>query len=300
MARGDWKRVSKTRPCPVCGRPDWCVYVGHDDDPEAVICARVESGKRIREAGWLHKLRSDGTNWRNALRRPVRMTQPQADGQPDLAAEAEEATRWTVEHPKAFERFARDLGLSAASLTRLRVGHSPRRRAWMFPMTTVAGEICGIRLRLSNGRKLSVRGGREGLFLPTDIEPGGRILIAEGPTDTAAALDLGQSAVGRPNCRCGVGLLVEMVGSLKPEEVVVASDADEPGRKGAESLASKLLAFCPVRIFTPGGGCKDLRAWLRTGATAIDLASVIAKAPVRRLEVNSKRKGKRSCRTETA
>ena len=95
-------------------------------------------------------------------------------------------------------------------------------------------------------------------------------------------------------------MLVELVGSLKPGEVAIASDADEPGRKGAESLAARLLAYCPVRIFTPGGGCKDLRAWLRAGATAGDLAAAIAEAPARRLEVNSKRKGRKPCRTETA
>jgi hypothetical protein len=300
MTRGDWKRVSKARPCPVCGKGDWCIFTGPEDDPEAAICTRVESGRRIREAGWLHKLRSDGTSWRNSLRRPVRMIQPQDDGRPDLAAEAEAATRWTSDHPEALGRFARDLGLSAESLTRLHAGYSPRRRAWTFPMKDAADNVTGIRLRLGGGRKLSVKGGKEGLFIPEGIEPGGRLLVAEGPTDTAAALDLGQAAVGRPSCTGGVRLLVELVGRLKPEEVAIASDADEAGWKGAEILAASLLAYCPVRIFTPGDGCKDLRAWLRAGATAGDLAAAIAETPARRLEVNSRRKGGRSCRTETA
>ena len=33
-----WQRVSKRRPCPVCERPDWCMYAGPDDSPTAVIC----------------------------------------------------------------------------------------------------------------------------------------------------------------------------------------------------------------------------------------------------------------------
>ena len=55
-----WKRVSKRRPCPICQRPDWCLYDGPENDPTAVICARVESYKCCGEAGWLHRLHDDG------------------------------------------------------------------------------------------------------------------------------------------------------------------------------------------------------------------------------------------------
>lgn len=55
-SRTDWLRVTRHRPCPICGRPDWCLFVGSPTSPEAVICARVESGKRCGEAGWLHQL----------------------------------------------------------------------------------------------------------------------------------------------------------------------------------------------------------------------------------------------------
>ena len=44
-----WKRVSRSDPCPICGKPDWCVVA-----EDAVICARIESLKRCGEAGWLH------------------------------------------------------------------------------------------------------------------------------------------------------------------------------------------------------------------------------------------------------
>ena len=51
------RRVSAAHPCPVCKKPDWCL-----DSPNgtAAICARVESGKRCGDAGWLHR-RSDPT-----------------------------------------------------------------------------------------------------------------------------------------------------------------------------------------------------------------------------------------------
>jgi hypothetical protein len=78
-------------------------------------------------------------------------------------------------------------------------------------MMDVAGRVQGIRLRFSNGRKLAVRGGREGLFVPSGLAATNQLLICEGPTDTAALLDLGFAAVGRPSCAGGTRLLVELL-----------------------------------------------------------------------------------------
>lgn len=51
----DGKRVSRSLPCPVCShlhtRQGWCVV---DAGRGLAICPRVESPKRIGEAGWLH------------------------------------------------------------------------------------------------------------------------------------------------------------------------------------------------------------------------------------------------------
>lgn len=48
-------RVSKKNPCPVCGKPDWCMI---SPDGQSAICARVSSDKPVgnRGAGWLHRL----------------------------------------------------------------------------------------------------------------------------------------------------------------------------------------------------------------------------------------------------
>jgi hypothetical protein len=50
--------------------------------------------------------------------------------------------------------------------------------------------VIGIRLRNDLGRKWAVTGSRQGLFLPGP-HPGQTVLIVEGPTDAAAAVDLG-------------------------------------------------------------------------------------------------------------
>jgi hypothetical protein len=49
----NWIRVSKIHPCPVCGRPNWCLIA---DDGKAAICQRIESNRHIKEAGFLHIL----------------------------------------------------------------------------------------------------------------------------------------------------------------------------------------------------------------------------------------------------
>ncbi len=194
--------------------------------------------------------------------------------------------------PAALARLAAALGVTVASLTRLGIGWSAEHWAWAFPMLDIDGQVLGIRLRRAGGKKTSVRGGREGLFIPEALDLGGRLLVCEGPTDAAAVLDLGFSAVGRPSCLGGVKLLVELVQRVKPAEVVIAGDGDEPGQRGAESLASVLTAYCPaVRIITPPTPFKDARAWRQGGATAADVQLLIDAAPVRRLKLTIRKAG---------
>jgi DNA primase len=157
-------------------------------------------------------------------------------------------------------------------------------------MCDAEGCVLGIQLRFPNGRKLAAKGGREGLFLPRGLPPQSPLLIAEGSTDAAALLDLGFSnVVGRPSCRGGIKLLVALVRKRRRPEVVIAADGDEPGRRGAESLASVLMLFAPsVRVIRPPEGIKDVRAWLRTGGTREDVQQAITAATARRLVIQAR------------
>jgi len=294
--RKSWQRVSKRRPCPVCGKPDWCLVAGDDANPEGAICARVESARRCGEAGWLHVLRRFGptwTPWRRTIHAAARMMERGGDGPADfgkLAADCAAAVR-----PEALDRLAVGLGVSAASLRRLGVGWSIRRGGWTFPMKSPAGAVLGIRLRASGGRKLSVRGGKEGLFIPSDLPTeGGMLLIAEGPTDTAALLDLGFDAVGRPSCTGGISLLIELARARKPSTGGVVSDSDAPGRRGAAALQAKLSVYCPggVRVIEPPTGIKDAREWVRSGATKADVQAAIEAATARNVNIETRIIGK--------
>jgi DNA primase len=150
-------------------------------------------------------------------------------------------------------------------------------------------------LRRPNGFKFSVAGSKEGLFIP--VTTGGessRVFVCEGPTDTAALLDMGSTnVVGRPSCTGGIKLLVDLVRRRQPAEVVIVADADEPGRHGADNLASVMVAYVPtVRVIAPPVGIKDARAWFQRGGTHQEVQHAIDAVPAHRLRVHAVAVGK--------
>lgn len=246
-----WIRVNRRHPCPVCGRGDWCMVAS---DGAATCCARVESDRRVGGAGWYH---ATGTGSRIERREDEQPPRPSTLWWTSFVEDCER------EGEERLPELARALGVSVDALLRLRTGWSRQHRAWAFPMTDRTGKVVGVRLRLPSGRKLAVRGGREGLFIPTGLPArleGRRLLACEGPSDLAVLLDLDMYAIGRPSCTGGVRQVCELVRDRKPAEVVVVGDADGPGRRGARALASTLRCYCRVlRVFIPPQG--DLRDW---------------------------------------
>jgi hypothetical protein len=279
--RNGWHRVTKAKPCTICKRPDWCLLSA---DGSVAICARIESATRCGDAGWLHRLRDDPF-W--PARRFVRsIPLAQTGSRNDLASLA--AGYRDAVNPAHLDELVRSLGSSVDSLTALRIGWSVHHRAWSFPMTDAAGKVVGIRLRRPNGAKFSVTGGKEGLFLPTDDTTDNAMLICEGATDTAALLDMGFSnVVGRPSCSGGVKFVVDLVQLRMPAEVVIVADADKAGQRGAENLASVLVAYTKlVRVVVPKQ-FKDVREFFKAGGTRKQLDHAIAAAPARRLAVRA-------------
>ena len=277
-----WRRVSRRQPCPVCGKPDWCTVTA---DGSAVCCMRVASEKRLRNGGHVHRLTPD--DWHRPhvrrielpawKRRPVRVFG-------DLGSRYEAAAG-----DSTVARLATQLGVSAESLRRLHIGHDGR--AYTFPMRTPNRSVCGIRLRYPNGRKLSVQGGREGLFLPdpaTDEPEPGPLYVCEGPTDTAALLTLGLDAIGRPSCRGAVRLTSDV---SKGRDIVVFADGDAPGQSGAKALVCTLALYCQsVRLIRPPDGAKDVRQWVQRGATRADVQRLVECAARETLTITAKRR----------
>jgi hypothetical protein len=263
---GIWKRVTRASRCPVCQHDSWC-SIG----VRAVHCMRVDNGKPASNGeGWLHPL-ADGAAGYHA---PFARSLPTPVPVRDFAALAE---RWQRDlTPARLQTFADSLGVAPDALRSLGCGWSGS--AFSFPMYNAQRKIVGIRLRTFRGRKFAVTTSRQGAFLHGG-EPHGTLLIVEGPSDAAAGLTLGFDVHGRPSCTGAVSITAALT---RGRDVAIIVDADEPGRRGAEVLASKLLpVVCSLRVVEAPSPHKDLRAWLQAGATAEQVRSLIESQPAR-------------------
>lgn len=241
-----WSRVTRGRPCPVCGKPSWCT-IGE----RGVCCMRVESTRPARNGGWMHPLDARASEQRRTLPPPARLHNPDA-----LLA------RWRADTtPALVSTLASDLHVTAGSLRDLGAVWAAAREAWAFPMRDGAGKTVGIRLRAAGGRKWAVSGSCEGLFYDPDLT--GPALICEGPTDAAAAMTLGFNAVGRPSCTGGVRQIADLLERREIDRAIIIADDDTPGRRGALRLAEELTMRTKV-LAVPA---KDLREFVRLGAT---------------------------------
>lgn len=274
MMKSNWRRVTRREPCTQCGRGDWCVR-----SETAIICMRVQEGsvKPVKTGagiGYLHRLKADVSPRSTICRKPAPVAQP---GEP--IAWGPILARFRTP-PGDLRRFADQLGVTVESLERLGCVWAEEHGAWAFPMRDADGEVVGVRLRSPGGRKWAIKGSKGGIFLPDGGMPdqAERVFVVEGPSDCAAALDIGLVAVGRASCSAGGDDLARL---LCRRDVVIIGDNDEtktapdgrtfrPGYDGAYGLAQRLLqkpAARTVRVIFPLRG-KDVREWKANGATA--------------------------------
>lgn len=242
-------------------KPDWCIYIGPRENPDACICARIESNKRCGDAGWLHKLTDK--RWDIPKHEPH-----QDEPLPDFTR-MQQWFRRDVQKVD-IESFASSLGLTSYSLNRLGIGWCGW--GWTFPMRDEGGVVRGVRVRKPDGSKLAITGSKDGLFVPDGLEYACGIYICEGPTDTAAMLDMGFEAVGRPSCQGATKTLAALVAKIKPPFVAIVADSDAPGMKGAMMLKKEIAPITWSYIFNPPA--KDVRAFLIENGNREDLLSV--------------------------
>ena len=237
------------------------------------ICPRTEEGaiKSCGEAGWLHRVKGNGVP-REAVS-PFRRMIPIQTARPNFSQMMQEQ-RMRVD-PWKLHTLAKELGVQVQVLHNYGVGDDGG--AWTFPMFDADGKTIGIHRRLPNGRKLSVKGSRLGLFMPLQVPDKDPLVITEGLSDALAAANLWCAAIGRPSCSAGLEMIKVIA---ENRDVVIVGDQDIAGRRGAYDLANSLMDIAArLRVVFPPDGVKDLRVWAGKGLTAEVLREQLQKTP---------------------
>lgn len=272
----DWLRVTRQDPCGICEKPDWCCR-----GEKGWCCMRISSEKPIKNGGWFHRFDSD-------YRPPIPLKNPMKPPKKPMIDCGTMLSHWRADtSAENMKLMAEDLGVSVKALEMLRVAHAndlsyadPQwtGEAAVFPMydatCSTGEEPCGIRLRTPEGKKFAVTGSKAGVFFPYGallMIRCDRIFVCEGPTDTAACLDLGLFAVGRAACRGGEEVILSIIEQLSPDECIIVSDNDGPGVAGANDLMENIRI--PKALFVPPG--KDLRAFVAAGGTKLLLEDML-------------------------
>lgn len=161
------------------------------------------------------------------------------------------------------EKLARELTVSTDALRSL--GVTRNGTAWLIPERDASGEVIGRAKRYDDGGKGFVAGGHRGLTYanPLDNYAGSSmsepVFVVEGMSDVAAGLSMGLDVVGRPSATGGADQLAKL---LRDRHVCIIAENDGAGRKGAQSIAEKMLDEArSVRIVSPPPEHKDLRTW---------------------------------------
>lgn len=248
----DWIRVTKREPCPICKKDSWCL-VNHKI--QRIICMRETSPRmkqfRDGQMGWIHPLDP-------SAKPPERKEEPVPPPTINCRALMEQWAKQT--DPEQILDLASDLQVSVQSVRALEFSWSPEHRAWAIPMKDGYGNMVGIRLRARDGRKWSVRGSHSGCFIPL-AGPKPMALVVEGPTDTAAGLDLGFYTVGRPAASGGINELKHLFRRKGVRRAAIVADNDTVGVAGAKMLSDHIgVPSCLITL-----PCKDLREFVRCG-----------------------------------
>lgn len=298
------------RPCPRCGGTDrYCPMIDLVQRG-AVLCRSCFNATTAPRCGdgiatlqwWFACDTRDAIRWlayylglsdsNNVLEanRPIerRLSIPEQHAASDRLGLMAEVWRRNM-RPKFLERAAELLGLRSNPLERLAVGWSPEQQATSWPMRNAAGDVIGVRLRCpKTAQKWAVKGSKAGLFFPMDllmVERCERLIVCEGPTDTAAILSVGLCAIGVPSAGCGIDPLLELCRRFMPERIQVMADIDKVGIAGAERIANALMVVAPVSIVTPPMGFKDSRAWVVSGANKEAIVAAGRSANERRMTI---------------
>ena len=115
MSNSDWIRVSRQNPCPICGKPDWCLVA---TDGSVAICPRTPSDRMAGSAGYIHDINPLITP------NPLPLTVPEPE--PCIDIDWQTGVDQAISRMENFmyEELTKQTGLSRQELQSMRVGWS--------------------------------------------------------------------------------------------------------------------------------------------------------------------------------
>lgn len=240
---------------------------------------RIESRHPTKNGGWWHPT---GTK-PNHEYKPPPIEYPRVN--PNLKVLYDNWRSCTFDR---LQPLADRLQLQVSVLNAIGAVYSQSHQAYAFPMFMPDGELVGIRLRNDRGEKWAVKGSKAGLFVPWDslhLLASRSIFLCEGPTDTAAAIQLGFFAIGRHACVGQEQLVNELISEACARHAYVVYDNDAPGVRGADKLCAQLkIPF--TRVIPPA---KDLREFVSEGGTKELLMYLVSEAQRKHIRLSASR-----------
>lgn len=238
-------RVNKDYPCPICGHYDWC---GISEDETLAFCPRIYEGSLGVYGSWgyIHKI---AKNKRGKI--PYRKVKPTTKYK----------VNWKLLQGLYIQNYRNKYGGSGEDI--FETGWDGK--AYTYPLYNDERVMTGIQRIFPDRNKLMIKGSKDGIFWPKELEFDNYLLICEGLSDTKTASELGYEAVGRLSCTNGHKILLALLEKKKKCKPIIVADRDDVGIKGARKLAEALLNINPASILIPP--CSDLRAWYNVGLT---------------------------------
>ena len=229
----DYVRVDANNRCPICGHDTWCLIARNG---RSVICPRTKSERQYKKAGYFHPLAAGTIPPVPKAEPPLRLSPKNVRRHFD---------RLGIVDPRPFAQHAATLKLPVEALEYFGTRYDGASAALAFPMYSNINQMVGVRFRRQDGKKWSLKGGSNGLFLGPHHDSRIPIIVTEGPTDGAAAVASGfRRVIGRPFCYGGQEELIRYVTATNSPNtpVIILSDPNEVGIEGSRKLAYGLRA----------------------------------------------------------
>lgn len=263
IGKYEYHRCCKSMPCPVCGKPDWCLV---EENGEYAICCRIEGGMypMVSWNGWKYRLNGNYIKPKKIVKTTV---EP-----PNVEYIRKVYNNLFPKDDYICSMYLldlmRQLKIKMIGLYLLRVKSD--RFVYYFPMYDSLGNMVGLKKRNLEGKKWCQSKSRLGIYWPKGFNRTKPTIICEGESDTAAMLGYYSNVLGRPSAYSGGQYLKELL--VKCPKVCIIADNELIGLREANRLQGVLG---PKSYVVTPGGYKDAREWINSGTFELSVLDLL-------------------------